>query len=147
VALSVAAMKLGRYRLPMPFFEPMVSGEVFSPACATHAGLLDELADDSIEEARAAVARFATLDHHAFASTKKLARQHAATFIRSARTSLELRPQPPDHSPRSSAPPAFQTMNQHFATLGLLEFDVLECRPDLGIADDEALMTRNFGTV
>jgi enoyl-CoA hydratase len=83
VALSAAAIELGRYRLPMPFFESMVSGEVFSPARATHAGLLDELADDPVEEARATAARFATLNH-AFASTKKLARQHAATSIRSA---------------------------------------------------------------
>lgn len=84
VALSNAAVELARYRLPMPAFESIVVGDVFTPTSAIAAGLLDELADDPRTTAIDAATRLATLDRHAFAATKRAARHHAATVIAAA---------------------------------------------------------------
>jgi enoyl-CoA hydratase len=84
VALSAAAVELVRYRLPMPFFESIVTGEVFTPAGAVVGGLHDELAEDPHAAGLAAAVRLAALDPQAFAATKRAARRHAAAAIEAA---------------------------------------------------------------
>ena len=46
VTISQATVELARYRMPMPWFESIVSGTTFAPQQAVAAGLLDEVVQD-----------------------------------------------------------------------------------------------------
>jgi enoyl-CoA hydratase len=46
VTISPATVELARYRMPMPWFESIISGATFSPQNAVPAGLLDEVVED-----------------------------------------------------------------------------------------------------
>jgi enoyl-CoA hydratase len=46
VAISPVTVALARYRMPMPWFESIISGDTYEPSPATTAGLLDTLASD-----------------------------------------------------------------------------------------------------
>jgi enoyl-CoA hydratase len=46
VSISPVTVELARYRMPMPWFESLITGETFSPSDAQGAGLLDAVASD-----------------------------------------------------------------------------------------------------
>jgi enoyl-CoA hydratase len=46
VTISGATVELARYRMPMPWFESLVSGDTFAPRDAVAAGLLDRVVDE-----------------------------------------------------------------------------------------------------
>src|ERR1700677_2363511 len=46
VTISQATVELARYRMPMPWFESIISGSTFAPQQAIAAGLLDEVVAD-----------------------------------------------------------------------------------------------------
>jgi enoyl-CoA hydratase len=43
VSISAVTVELARYRMPMPWFESIVSGETYPPCSAQQAGLLDQV--------------------------------------------------------------------------------------------------------
>jgi enoyl-CoA hydratase len=48
-SISAATVELARYRMPMPWFESLISGETFPPRPAQQAGLLDQVVDTRVE--------------------------------------------------------------------------------------------------
>ena len=76
-AISPATVELARYRMPMPFFESLISGDTFSPDAARAAGLLDTLVDDvaSLQaESRAVAAKLAEVPTEVFREMRLAAR-------------------------------------------------------------------------
>jgi enoyl-CoA hydratase len=81
VALSQAAVELIRYRLPMPWFETIVTGTTCDPEGAVSWGLLDAVVADPIGTAVDTAAELAALDAEAFSAMKHAARRDAAARI------------------------------------------------------------------
>jgi enoyl-CoA hydratase len=77
VSLSPATVELARYRMPMPWFESLVSGDTFSPHEAQRAGLLDEVVRDGnrfAELSRTVAEQLSAIPRHAFLELRRLAR-------------------------------------------------------------------------
>jgi enoyl-CoA hydratase len=77
VPISGVTVELARYRMPMPWFESLISGQIFDPEHAVLAGLLDSVALD--EEGLAGGAeqlaqQLAKVDPAVFRHMKRLAR-------------------------------------------------------------------------
>lgn len=91
VAISGATVELARYRMPMPYFESIVSGTTFPPLEAVAAGLLDRvleddatLASESMETARV----LAGVPRSAFSEMRRQARGEVAGRVRLERSRL-----------------------------------------------------------
>lgn len=90
-AISPATVELARYRMPMPFFESLISGETFSPDDARAAGLLDSLAADEAilrAESHAVAAKLAEVRPEVFREMRFAARGAVIERIRLERSRL-----------------------------------------------------------
>jgi enoyl-CoA hydratase len=90
-AISPATVELARYRMPMPWFESLITGETFSPRSAQDAGLLDVIVDSEarlVEEARALADRLAQVSPEVFREMRLSARGAAIERIRLERSHL-----------------------------------------------------------
>jgi len=70
VSISPVTVELARYRMPMPWFESLITGDTFSPHEAQQAGLLDEVVGDGN-----------ALGDHTRAAAEQLRRTPLATFL------------------------------------------------------------------
>jgi enoyl-CoA hydratase len=84
MALSQAAVELIRYRLPMPWFETIVTGTTCDPDTAVTWGLLDAVVTDPVGAAVDTATELAALDARAFATMKRFTRQDATARIEAA---------------------------------------------------------------
>jgi enoyl-CoA hydratase len=90
-SISAATVELARYRMPMPWFESIISGETFSPESARHAGLLDQVVETTAELAEAsqiAAEALSRVPIHVFAEMRHAARGATADRIRHERSRL-----------------------------------------------------------
>jgi enoyl-CoA hydratase len=90
-AISPATVELARYRMPMPFFESLISGETFSPDGACAAGLLDTLVDDEARlraKSRSVAAQLAAVRPEVFREMRLAARGAVIERIRLERSRL-----------------------------------------------------------
>jgi enoyl-CoA hydratase len=90
-AISGATVELARYRMPMPWFESLISGETYAPGPARDAGLLDvvvESEDQLTEAARSAADTLGQLAPEIFRTMRHAARGTTADRIRHKRTLL-----------------------------------------------------------
>jgi enoyl-CoA hydratase len=90
VTISGATVELARYRMPMPYFESVVSGDTFPPLLAKSAGLLDVVVDESdhvAEESLAAAQSLARVPRATFTEMRRLTRG-TADAIRHERSKL-----------------------------------------------------------
>ena len=77
VPISGVTVELARYRMPMPWFESLVSGHTFDPEQAVPAGLLDSVVpneEELMEGAEQLAQRLAKVDPAVFRKMKGLAR-------------------------------------------------------------------------
>jgi enoyl-CoA hydratase len=77
VSISAVTVELARYRMPMPWFESIASGDTFSPREATSAGFLDQVVDDEAaltQEALAVAEALGRVPPHSFHEMRRLAR-------------------------------------------------------------------------
>ncbi len=77
VSISAVTVELARYRMPMPWFESIASGDTFSPREAMSAGFLDQVVDDEAaltQEALAAAEALGRVPRHSFHEMRRLAR-------------------------------------------------------------------------
>lgn len=90
VAISAATVEMARYRMPMPYFESIVSGTTFSPVQAVAAGLLDRVVADGdlVPESLEAARVLAAVPPPAFAEMKHHARGQVADRVRVERSRL-----------------------------------------------------------
>jgi enoyl-CoA hydratase len=91
VSISAATVELARYRMPMPWFESLISGDTFSPQDAQTAGLLDHFVDDDAEltrEALAAAETLALIPRRTFLEMRELARGVTVGVMRQERNRL-----------------------------------------------------------
>jgi len=90
-AISPATIELARYRMPMPWFESLISGQTFSPHSAQDAGLLDVIVDSEarlIEEAQTIADNLAQVSPEVFQEMRLSARGPAIERIRLERSRL-----------------------------------------------------------
>jgi len=91
VTISQATVELARYRMPMPWFESIISGTTFAPQQAVTAGLLDEVVPDP-EALRAEAFRIAhelgAVAPAVFKTMKHVARGAVAEHVRRERALL-----------------------------------------------------------
>jgi enoyl-CoA hydratase/carnithine racemase len=90
-SISAATVELARYRMPMPWFESIISGETFSPQSARDAGLLDQVVETTAELAEASQIAAETLSRvpmHVFTEMRHAARGATADRIRQERSRL-----------------------------------------------------------
>jgi enoyl-CoA hydratase len=95
VTISGATVELARYRMPMPHFESLVSGETFPPQLAQRAGLLDLVVphgDALLEETHAMAQALGRVPRHAFTEMRRLTRGPAVEAIRLERSKLSSSP-------------------------------------------------------
>lgn len=95
VSISAATVELARYRMPMPWFESLISGDTFSPQDARTAGFLDHIVDDDAEltrEALAAAEALAQVPRRTFLEMRRLARGVTVDVIRQERNRLSAPP-------------------------------------------------------
>jgi enoyl-CoA hydratase/carnithine racemase len=91
VAISAATVELARYRMPMPWFESLISGETFAPRAAQEAGLLDAVVaseDQLTEAAQAAADMLGRIAPEVFGAMRRAARGATADRIRLERARL-----------------------------------------------------------
>jgi enoyl-CoA hydratase len=91
VTISPATAELARYRMPMPWFESIISGSTFAPQQAVAAGLLDEVVTDPealLPEAFQAARDLATIPTAVFSTMKRVARGPVAEQVRLERSRL-----------------------------------------------------------
>jgi enoyl-CoA hydratase len=91
VTISGATVELARYRMPMPYFESIASGETFAPPRAQSAGLLDTVVDDSdqlLEEAHDMAQRLGRVPPQTFVEMRRLTRGTTADKVRNERSKL-----------------------------------------------------------
>jgi len=91
VSISAATVELARYRMPMPWFESLISGTTFSPRGAQSAGLLDHVVDSDAELTQQAHEAAETLGHiprDTFHEMRRLARAATIDVMRRERTRL-----------------------------------------------------------
>jgi enoyl-CoA hydratase len=90
-SISAATVELARYRMPMPWFESIVSGETFPPRTAEPAGLLDrvvETAAELVEVSRAAADALARIPLPVFIEMRHAVRGATADRMRHERSIL-----------------------------------------------------------
>jgi enoyl-CoA hydratase len=91
VTISGATVELARYRMPMPYFESVASGDTFSPPLAQSAGLLDMVVAESkqLHEASLALAEsLARVPRETFLAMRRLTRGATTDAIRHERSQL-----------------------------------------------------------
>ena len=77
VSISAVTVELARYRMPMPWFESIVSGDTFSPREAQSAGFLDQVVDHEAaltQEVLAVAEALGRVPPHSFHEMRRLAR-------------------------------------------------------------------------
>jgi enoyl-CoA hydratase len=73
VPISAATVELARYRMPMPYFESLISGDTFPPDVAPNAGLLDQVVADPtalLEECQRVATQLAAIPPSTFATMR-----------------------------------------------------------------------------
>jgi len=91
VTISQATVELARYRMPMPWFESIISGTTFAPQQAVTAGLLDEVVQDHdalLSESFRIARELGTIAPAVFTSMKHVARRAVAERVRLERSRL-----------------------------------------------------------
>jgi enoyl-CoA hydratase len=91
VTISQATIELARYRMPMPWFESIISGTTFPPQQAIAAGLLDEVVTDPealLAESFRIAAELSAVSTDIFSAMKHLARGAVAGNVRLERSRL-----------------------------------------------------------
>jgi enoyl-CoA hydratase len=91
VSISAATVELARYRMPMPWFESLISGTTFSPRGAQSAGLLDEVVDSDAELTQQALKAAETLGQiprDTFHEMRRLARGATVEILQRERRRL-----------------------------------------------------------
>jgi len=89
--ISGATVELARYRMPMPWFESLISGDVFAPNVALSAGLLDAVVEDDVQladAARTAAETLGSIPHAVFAQMRNSTRGVTADAVRLERSKL-----------------------------------------------------------
>jgi enoyl-CoA hydratase len=91
VPISAATVELARYRMPMPWFESLVSGETFAPHPARAAGLLDVVVESEqlvVDEARTQAEILGQIAPAVFREMRQAARGATADRMRLERSRL-----------------------------------------------------------
>ena len=91
VTISQATVELARYRMPMPWFESIISGTTFAPQQAIAAGLLDEVVADPetlLSESFRVARELSAVQTNIFSAMKHLARGAVAEHVRLERSRL-----------------------------------------------------------
>ena len=91
VAISAATVELARYRMPMPYFESVVSGTTFPPHGAVAAGLLDRVVEDDatlVTESMEAARSLAAVSRPVFLEMRHQVRGQVADRVRLERSRL-----------------------------------------------------------
>jgi enoyl-CoA hydratase len=91
VTISQATIELARYRMPMPWFESIISGTTFVPRQAISAGLLDQVVSDPealLAESFRVAGELAAIQADIFSAMKHLARGAVAEHVRLERSRL-----------------------------------------------------------
>ncbi len=91
VTISQATIELARYRMPMPWFESIISGATFAPQQAIAAGLLDEVLSDPetlLSESFRVARELSVVQTNIFSAMKHLARGAVAERVRLERSRL-----------------------------------------------------------
>ena len=91
VTISQATVELARYRMPMPWFESIISGTTFPPQQAVPAGLLDEVVQDKealLSEAFRIARELGAVAPAVFKAMKLVARGAVAEHVRRERALL-----------------------------------------------------------
>jgi enoyl-CoA hydratase len=91
VTISQATVELARYRMPMPWFESIISGTTFAPQQAVAAGLLDEVVQDHdalLSESFRIARELGTIAPPVFKAMKHVARGAVAEKVRLERSRL-----------------------------------------------------------
>jgi enoyl-CoA hydratase len=95
VSISAVTVELARYRMPMPWFESIVSGDTFAPRDARIAGFLDHVVDDDAELTREALSAAEALGRilsHTFHEMRRLARGPTVDVMQQERSRLTALP-------------------------------------------------------
>jgi enoyl-CoA hydratase len=91
VSISAVTVELARYRMPMPWFESLTTGDTFSPLAAQRAGLLDEVVSEGnqlADAARAVAEQLGRTPRPTFLEMRRLVRAPTTEVMRSARLGL-----------------------------------------------------------
>jgi len=91
VTISQATVELARYRMPMPWFESIISGSTFAPQPAIAAGLLDEVVADPealLAESFRVASELGAIPTPIFSAMKRVARGAVAEHVREERARL-----------------------------------------------------------
>lgn len=91
VSISAVTVELARYRMPMPWFESIVSGDTFSPREAQSAGFLDQVVDHEAaltQEALAVAEALGRVSPHSFHEMRRLARGATVDVMQRERSRL-----------------------------------------------------------
>jgi enoyl-CoA hydratase len=91
VSISPVTVELARYRMPMPWFESLITGDTFSPLEAQDAGLLDAVASDGnqlSEVTRAVAEKLGKAPRTTFLELRRLVRAPTTEVMRSERRQL-----------------------------------------------------------
>jgi enoyl-CoA hydratase len=91
VSISAVTVELARYRMPMPWFESIVSGDTFPPREAQGAGFLDQIVDDEAaltQEALAVAEALGRVPRDSFQEMRRLARGATVDVMRRERSKL-----------------------------------------------------------
>jgi enoyl-CoA hydratase len=91
VAISPVTVELARYRMPMPWFESLITGDTFAPLDAQRAGLLDEVVSDSAQLgdlSRAVAEQLGRTPEATFLDMRRLVRAPATEIMRAERLRL-----------------------------------------------------------
>jgi enoyl-CoA hydratase len=91
VVISKATGELARYRMPMPWFESIITGSTFAPQPAVAAGLLDAVVADHdtvLTESFRVAREMAAIPLPVFSAMKKVARSSVAELVRLERSLL-----------------------------------------------------------
>jgi enoyl-CoA hydratase len=91
VSISPATVELARYRMPMPWFESLITGDTLSPHEAQRAGLLDEVVNDGnrlTEVTRAVAEQLGRTPRPTFLEMRRLARAPTTEIMHTERRRL-----------------------------------------------------------
>jgi enoyl-CoA hydratase len=91
VTISKATGELARYRMPMPWFESIITGSTFAPRSAIAAGLLDAVMPDPhtvLAESFRVARELGAIPMPVFGAMKKVARGAVADQVRRERSRL-----------------------------------------------------------
>lgn len=91
VSISPVTIELARYRMPMPWFESLITGDTFSPLEAQRAGLLDEVVIDGNQlndSAQATAEQLGRTPRPTFLEMRRLVRAPTTEIMRSERLRL-----------------------------------------------------------